>query len=297
MSIANALPCALDLGHATIHGIVEQVGPFFDGRVFFPGLTDALMAEHRSWLEPRYFEPVTGKVMLTIQSFLIRTRHHTILVDSCVGNHKQRPNRPHWHMMQSDTYERNLAAAGVKLSDIDYVLCTHLHGDHVGWNTRLENGHWVPTFPKAKYLLSGVELDYWTKRHAADAASCAWIGDSVLPIVEARKAEIVNSDHALGDVVSLLSTPGHTIDHFAVRVGAPEGDVLITGDMVHSPIQVRYPELGMFSDYDSREAGDTRRRVFEQVCDSSTRLCNTHFAAPSVGRITRWDDGFRFVEG
>jgi glyoxylase-like metal-dependent hydrolase (beta-lactamase superfamily II) len=286
----------IDLGGTTVQAIVEQVGPFFDGRAFFPGLTDEMMAEHRSWLEPRYFEPGTGKVILMIQSYLVRTPQHTILVDGCVGNHKQRPTRPHWHLMQSATYERNLAAAGVKTSDIDYVMCTHLHGDHVGWNTRLENGRWVPTFPNAKYLLSGTELAYWTERHSAAPATCPWIGDSVLPIIEAKRAEIVESDHTIGDGVKLMPTPGHTIDHFAVHVGKPGHDVLITGDMVHSPIQVRYPELGMFVDYDSKQAGETRRKVFNQFCDTSTLLCTTHFAAPSMGRITKWDDGFRFVE-
>ena len=296
MAALKTGPQVVEVGGATIQGIVEQVGPFFDGQTFFSGLTDQMMTEHRNWLEPRYFEPVTGKVVLMIQSYLVRTRHHIILVDSCVGNHKQRPTRPFWHMMQSETYHRNLAAAGVQVSDIDYVMCTHLHGDHVGWNTRLDGGRWVPTFPNAKYLLADRELDYWMKRHAADAASCPWIGDSVLPIVEARKAEIVQSDHTLGDVVRLLPTPGHTIDHFAVQVGTPGHDAIITGDMVHSPIQVRYPELGMFVDHDSKQSGETRRKIFSHICDTSTRLCATHFNAPSVGRIRQWDDGFRFVE-
>jgi glyoxylase-like metal-dependent hydrolase (beta-lactamase superfamily II) len=286
----------IDLGNITIQRIVEQVGPFFDGKTFFPTLTDAMLAEHGVWLHPRFFEPVTNKVILMIQSYLVRTPHHTILVDSCVGNHKQRPNRPHWHMMQSETYEKNLASAGVRVTDIDYVMCTHLHVDHVGWNTRLENGRWVPTFPNAKYVMADRELEYWTKRHATDPASCPWMADSVLPIVDARKTEIVKSDHVLGDLVKLMPTPGHTIDHFSVRVGKPGHDAIITGDMVHSPIQVRYPEIGMFSDYDSKQAGETRRQIFGHVCDTATLMCTTHFDAPSTGRITRWDDGFRFVE-
>ena len=286
----------IDLGNITIQRIVEQVGPFFDGKTFFPTLTDAMLTEHKSWLYPRFFEPMTNKVILMMQSYLVRTPHHTILVDSCVGNHKQRPNRPHWHMMQSDTYEKNLAAAGVRVADIDYVMCTHLHVDHVGWNTRLENGRWVPTFPNAKYVMSDRELEYWTKRHATDPASCPWMGDSVLPIVDARKTEIVKSDHVLGELVRLMPTPGHTIDHFSVRIGKPGHDAIITGDMVHSPVQVRYPEMGMFSDYDSKQAGETRRHVFGHVCDTATLMCTAHFDAPSTGRITRWDDGFRFIE-
>ncbi len=240
----------IDLGGITIQRIVEQVGPFFDGRTFFPKLTDHMLDEHRSWLEPHYFEPGTGKVILMMQSYLVRTPHHTILVDTCCGNDKQRPNRPQWHMQKLDTFQRGLAAAGVGVEDIDYVMCTHLHVDHVGWNTRLDNGRWVPTFPNARYIMSDRELDYWTKRHASDPTTCPWIGDSVLPIIEARRNELVKSTHVLGDLVRLMPTPGHSIDHFAVHVGRPGHDALITGDMVHSPIQVRYPEIGMFSDYD-----------------------------------------------
>ncbi len=286
----------IDLGNITIQRIVEQVGPFFDGKVFFPTLTDEILAEHRSWLEPRYFEPITKKVIIMVQSYLVRTPHHTILVDTCVGNHKPRPNRPHWHMMQSETYEKNLAAAGVRVGDIDYVMCTHLHVDHVGWNTRLDNGRWVPTFPNAKYVMADRELEYWTKRHATEPNTCPWVGDSVLPIVDARKTEIVKSDHILGDLVKLMPTPGHTIDHYSVRVGKPGHDAIITGDMVHSPIQLRYPEMGMVSDYNTKQGGETRRRVFGEVCDTATLLCTTHFNAPSCGRITRWDDAFKLVE-
>ena len=144
----------LDLGSVTIHRIVEQEAPLFLVSDFFPTLTKEMLDENRSWLEPRYFTG-DGKVVLCVQSYIVKTPHHTIMIDSCVGNHKHRPARPFWHMMKSDQYEKNLAAAGFGVGDIDYVMCTHLHVDHVGWNTRLENGRWVPTFPKAKmYSLS-----------------------------------------------------------------------------------------------------------------------------------------------
>jgi glyoxylase-like metal-dependent hydrolase (beta-lactamase superfamily II) len=284
------------LGGVTVQRIVEQVGPFFDAKTFFPSLTDAIMAENRSWLEPRYFEPGTGKIILMIQSYLVRTPHHTILIDSCVGNDKERPNRPHWHKRRSDTYQKNLAAAGVNVADIDYVMCTHLHVDHVGWNTRFDNGHWVPTFPNAKYVMSRRELEYWTERFAKEPNACPWIGDSIIPIVESHKTELVGSDHVLSDLVSLMPTPGHTIDHYSVCLGKSGRDAIISGDLVHSPIQVRYPEIGMFSDYDSAQGAATRRKVFAEICDTSTLLCTTHFNAPSCGRITGWGDGFRFIE-
>jgi glyoxylase-like metal-dependent hydrolase (beta-lactamase superfamily II) len=286
---------AIALEDITIHPVVEQEAPFFDALEFFPTLTPELLDENRSWLESTFLDPASGKLVLCVQSFLIQTRHHKILVDSCVGNHKPRPARPFWNMMNSDRFEKGLAAAGVTVDDIDYVMCTHLHVDHVGWNTRLENGRWVPTFPKAKYLMADRELAYWTQKEKEDPAGAPWITDSVLPVVAAKRAEIVKSDFALDDKVQFLPTPGHTIDHFSVLVGRPGHDALIAGDMIHSPIQGRYPELGMRADYDSRQAGETRRKVFDRFCGEPTIMCVTHFPAPSTGRVHRWDDGFRFV--
>lgn len=288
------MPPHIPLGDITIHQIFEQQGPFFDGTTFFPSLTKAFFAEHQSWLEPTYFEPSTGKVILRIQSYVVKTPHHTILVDSCVGNHKPR-KMALWNQMASDTYEKNLAAAGIGVGDIDYVMCTHLHQDHVGWNTRLENGRWVPTFPNAKYLFADREYDHWAERAKTDPDTCPWIVDSVLPIVEANRAERVRSDHQLNDLVMLVPTPGHTIDHYSVHVGKPDADALITGDMIHSPIQARFPEIGMMSDYDSPLAGRTRRTIFERFCDSPTLICTAHFPSPSTGKIRCWDDGFRIA--
>jgi glyoxylase-like metal-dependent hydrolase (beta-lactamase superfamily II) len=286
---------AIMLDAITIHPVIEQQGAFFDALEFFPALTPAQLDENRAWLAPEFLDPATGKLIFCVQSFLIRTPQHTILVDSCVGNHKPRPARPFWNMMTSDRFEKSLAATGVTVNDIDYVMCTHLHVDHVGWNTRLENGRWVPTFPNAKYLMADRELAHWTEKEKQDSASVPWITDSVLPIVAAKRAEIIKSDFAFNEQVQLLPTPGHTIDHFSVLVGRPGHDALIAGDMIHSPIQGRYPELGMRADYDARQAGETRRKVFDRFCEEPTLMCVTHFPAPSTGRVRRWADGYRFV--
>jgi glyoxylase-like metal-dependent hydrolase (beta-lactamase superfamily II) len=218
------------------------------------------------------------------------------MIDTCVGNHKPRPTRSFWHMMNSDRYEKNLAASGFGVNDIDFVMCTHLHTDHVGWNTRLENGQWVPTFPKARYVFADRELAYWTRRQKDDPAACPWVTDSVLPIVAANRVDIVKSAHAFNDLVTLIPTPGHTIDHYSVQVGKPGADAVITGDMIHSPLQARYPELGMMSDYDSALAGESRRKLFGHFCDTSTLMCTAHFPSPSTGRVVRWKDAFDFVD-
>jgi glyoxylase-like metal-dependent hydrolase (beta-lactamase superfamily II) len=289
------LPGAIEIGSATIHRIVEQEGPFFDAMQFFPTATKEFLDENRRWLQPRFLD-ANDKLILCIQSYVVRTPHHTIMIDTCVGNHKPRPTRSFWNMMNSDRYEKSLAASGFSVNDIDFVMCTHLHTDHVGWNTRLENGRWVPTFPKARYVFADRELAYWTKRQQDDPAACPWIVDSVLPIVAANRADIVKSAHAFNDLVTLIPTPGHTIDHYSVRVGRPGADAIITGDMIHSPLQARFPELGMMADYDSKQAGESRRSLFGQVCDTSTLMCMAHFPSPSTGRMVRHREAFDFID-
>jgi glyoxylase-like metal-dependent hydrolase (beta-lactamase superfamily II) len=291
------VPAPLRLGSLTVHRVMEMQQPLFAARTFFPTLTADLLDEHRPWLSPTYLEPGTDKLVLAIQSYIVCTPHHNILIDSCVGNHKPRPGRAFWDQMTSDRYERNLAATGLGFDDIDFVMCTHLHVDHVGWNTRLDNGRWVPTFPKARYLFSEKELAYWTERESKDATTCPWITDSVLPIVAARRSDTVTSAHVLNEHVRCLPTPGHTIDHFSVHVGADGADAVITGDMIHSPIQARFPELGMMSDYSSEQAGQSRRSLFGRFANTPTLMCTAHFPDPSVGRVIRHGTAFEIVMG
>lgn len=281
------------VGNLTIHRVVEQEAPFFDVFAFFPAMTKELWEENKAWLQPKYFN-ADAKLMLCIQSYIVQTPTQNIMIDTCVGNHKERPSRPFWHQMKSAQYEKNLAATGLTVNDIDVVMCTHLHTDHVGWNTRLENGQWVPTFPKARYIFSDKELAHWTKRNQDDPAATPWITDSVLPIVAANRADVVKSNQTYADGVTLIPTPGHTFDHFSVHVGKSGADAVITGDMVHSPFQMRYPELGMMADLDSKQAGASRRSLFGRFCDTSTHICTAHFPSPSTGRLTRWKDSFDF---
>ncbi len=286
---------AIQIGDVEVHRIVEQEGPFFDALEFFPDLTPAMLEENRDWLEPVFFEAGGTRFNLCVQSYLLKTRHHTILIDTCVGNHKPRKARAFWDNLESKQYEQNLARAGVSVDDIDVVLCTHLHTDHVGWNTRLDNGRWVPTFPNARYVFSKKELEFWTERHDGNPEQVPWITDSVLPIVAANKAELVQNDHQLSDGIGLIATPGHTIDHCSVHLDRSGHQALITGDMIHSPIQARYPELGMMSDYDSAEAGRTRRQIFGRFAGTDTLMCTAHFPQPSTGRFEADGDAFKFV--
>lgn len=282
---------AIQIGDITIQRIVEMEGPLRPALDFFADLTPAMLDENRSWLREAGAMDADDKMVLCFQSYVIRTPHHTILVDSCVGNDKGRPGRPVWDHKTDTTYMDALAAAGLSVNDIDFVLCTHLHVDHVGWNTRLEDGRWVPTFPNARYLFSAKELDFWTAE--AKTKPQPHIEDSVLPIVAAARADLVTSSHALGDHVRLLPTPGHTIDHFAVELGRGSALAVVTGDLIHSPLQTRYPELSMFADSDPALAATTRRSFLERYSDSPTLCCFAHFPSPSVGRLKPWGGGFR----
>src|SRR5437868_13074186 len=187
------------VGDLTIHRIIEQETTFVPALEMLPSLTPEVLAENRGWMQKAGALDANDVLILCFQSYIVKTPHHTILIDSCIGNDKPRPLRPKWNMKTDDTYMRALAAAGFSVGDIDYVMCTHLHVDHVGWNTRLENGRWVPTFPKARYLFSGKEFEYW--RGQVGQADVPWIEDSVLPIVAANRADLVTSDHALDDYV------------------------------------------------------------------------------------------------
>ena len=277
-------------GDLTIHRIIEQETTFLPALEFLPSLTPEVLAENRAWMQAAKALDGSDVLILCFQSYVVKTPHHTILIDSCIGNDKPRPNRPKWNMKTDDTYMRALAAAGVSVGDIDYVMCTHLHVDHVGWNTRLENGRWVPTFPKAKYVFGKTEFDYWIETHAKTPVPP--IGDSVLPIVEAKRHEVVGDEAAIGDHVRILPTPGHTPGHSAFRLGRSKDDAVFSGDLVHSPLQALYPEMSMKFDVDQVASAKTRRAFLERYCDTETLCCTAHFPSPSVGKIRRRGDGF-----
>ena len=278
-------------GDLTIQRIVEQETTFLPALDMLPGLTSEVLAENRAWMGQAGAIDPQDTLILAFQSYVVKTPHHTILIDSCIGNDKPRPARPKWHMKTDDTYLRALSAAGLGVGDIDFVMCTHLHVDHVGWNTRLENGRWVPTFPNARYIFGKGEFDYWTAQHAK--AEVPPFADSVLPVVEAKKAEIVTNDYQIGDHVRLLPTPGHTPGHVAFAFGRGKDEAVFSGDLMHSPLQTRYPELSAKFDVDQAQAATTRRNFLERYCDTDTLCCTAHFPSPSTGKIRRWGGGFR----
>jgi glyoxylase-like metal-dependent hydrolase (beta-lactamase superfamily II) len=277
-------------GDLTIHRVIEQETTFLPALEMFLALPGEVLAENRSWLRQAKALDDDDGLILCFQSYVVKTPHHTILIDSCIGNDKPRPTRPKWHMKTDDTYLSGLKAAGFSVGDIDIVMCTHLHPDHTGWNTRLENGQWVPTFPNARYIFGRTEFNHWTAQNAK--ADVPTFVDSVLPVVEANRAELVGDDFTIGDHVRILPTPGHTPGHAAFAFGKGKDAAIFTGDAMHSPLQTRFPDLSPKFDADPLAAAKTRRSLLERLCDTDTLCCTAHFPSPSAGRIKRRGDAF-----
>jgi glyoxylase-like metal-dependent hydrolase (beta-lactamase superfamily II) len=280
----------LNLGDLVIHRIIEQETTFLPALDMLPALTPDILAENRQWMRDARALDAEDVLILCFQSYIVKTPHHTILIDSCIGNDKPRPTRPNWNMKTDDTYMRALASTGFLVDDIDFVMCTHLHPDHVGWNTRLEGGRWVPTFPNARYIFGKSEFDHWTAQNAM-AAVPAFV-DSVLPVVDAGRADIVRGDYEIGDHLRILPTPGHTPGHVAFTFGRGKDDAVFSGDLIHSPLQTRHPELSIKFDADQAQAAVTRRNFLERYCDTDTVCCTAHFPSPSAGKIRRLRNAF-----
>ena len=183
----------LQVGDIAVQRIVEHEIPVYHPSEFFDEATAEAVEPHREWLEPKALCPRTGRMVMPVQSYLVRTRHHCILIDTCVGCHKSYSDPPEWHQSSNEVWLSNLEAAGVHPEDIDYVFCTHLHSDHCGWNTHLVGGRWVPTFPKAKYVFARDEY------RAMEEENHPIFIDNVQPIMEAKLAVLVDLDYALDD--------------------------------------------------------------------------------------------------
>jgi glyoxylase-like metal-dependent hydrolase (beta-lactamase superfamily II) len=282
----------LEFGDISVTRVVEidtPNSPRFT-QYLFPTLTDEHLARHRAWLEPHFLEPDTGRLKMNIQAFVVRTRHHVILVDPCVGNDKNRAVRI-WHQRQG-TFLDDLARAGLRLEDVDYVLCTHLHVDHVGWNTRRVNGSWVPTFPKAKYLFSRMEWEYWRDKEGDEFGEV--ITDSVRPVVEAGRVELFEGELELDDQAHIVPTPGHTPGHVSLVLRSGRREAVITGDMIHHPIQLAHPDIATGACVDPDQAVVTRRAFLERYADTGAHILGTHFSGPTAGRIVERGGAFGF---
>jgi glyoxylase-like metal-dependent hydrolase (beta-lactamase superfamily II) len=274
------------IGAVEVTAVLESADAFssdFLKRVLLPDATAENVAS-MPWLVPHWAD-AAGNLAFVTQAFVVRSEGLTIIVDTCLGNDKERRN-PRLHMLKTPFLER-LALAGVKVDDVDIVLCTHLHLDHVGWNTRWDGTAWVPTFPRARYLFARAEWDHWKSNdHHAFV-----IADSIQPVIDAGLVDLVAMDHRLTSEVALLPTPGHTPGHVAVVIRSGGAEALITGDLLHHPAQVGRPDWTSPADTDRTAAHATRVAVLGDACSRRVLVLGTHFAPPAAGHVVAASSG------
>jgi glyoxylase-like metal-dependent hydrolase (beta-lactamase superfamily II) len=281
----------LQIGDASIASIIEREGPWRKPEEFFPLYDREAGLRHLAEMPPFVFDHASGRMCFTYQTFVIRTPHHTILVDTCLGDHKgfAAPlNFPKQRWLDE------FAASGLRLEDIDYVMCTHLHVDHTGWNTRLIDGRWVPTFPRAKYIFHKREYTAWEEvarqgkehRDGVFRMNC-------LPVMDAGQALLVDDDFSIDDLITLTPTPGHTPHHCCVNVASKGKRASVIGDLLHHPLQCREPEWCCYVDWDRAQSVQSRRIFLASVADTDTVILPVHFPSPTAGWITS-DGGARW---
>lgn len=245
------------------------------------------------WLRP-HFADEKGNLKALVQSFLIKSNGKNILIDTCNGNGKNRPNVPTWGNLRTD-FLNTFNDSGVTPERIDVVACTHLHFDHVGWNTKRENGMWVPTFPNASYLISKEEYAYWIKKPVNEMVDdINGIEDSVTPIVEAGLAQFVADDYRIDDHIRLIPTPGHTPHHVSIVIESKGQKAIITGDVMHHPCQIAYEDWTTLADTYPDQTVETRKKFLLEVKDADTLIIGSHFAHPVAGHVVSTKHGLKF---
>ncbi len=241
------------------------------------------------WLIP-HFATEEGRLKMSIHSLVVETPMHRILVDTGLGNDKEGRSVPTWNQ-RNGPYLDTMTEGGFPPESIDTVLCTHLHVDHVGWNTRLVDRRWMPTFPNARYLFGRAEYGHW-RDHSDTPDKAAVFNDSVKPIVDADRAELVAGDEQLTSEITLIPTPGHSPGHMSIHIVSDGEEALLTGDVAHHPCQMAHLDWSSTADSDALQSAATRRKLFSRFADTPTLVIGGHFNA---GHIRRDGDAFKFI--
>jgi glyoxylase-like metal-dependent hydrolase (beta-lactamase superfamily II) len=284
------------IGQATLQPAVEIDEILVSPHTFIDDITPADIEPHAHWLQPQFIDPKSGNCRLSQHAWLLEVNSTRIVVDPCVGHRRNRPLLSFYHMIDSPLLER-LDALGVSPDSIDYVFCTHLHLDHVGWNTRLKEGRYVPTFPNARYLFSRAEIAYWKRELTGDLPKEEAYNDGVYaeciqPVIEAGLADIVEAGVQIAGCLTLVEAPGHTIGHMAgVLETAGEGAVL-AGDAFHHPVQVIYPDRHGHC-FDPKRAQATRHKLLDICVEKDFWLAPAHFRAPHLCKVRKWNGDYR----
>jgi glyoxylase-like metal-dependent hydrolase (beta-lactamase superfamily II) len=276
------------IGDITVTSVVEVEGPA-PGPFLFPEAVPEEVSRRHGWARGTFVDD-DGMLLTCIQALVVQSGEQTIVIDTCVGNDKER-DVPTWNQLQIPFLDR-FREAGFDPLTVDSVVCTHLHVDHVGWNTMLVDGQWKPTFPESRYLFAGPEYLHWSAeahRHRPEH------GDSIEPVVAAGLVDLVDVDAEIAPGVTLVPTPGHTPGHCSVLLESGGTSALITGDFMHHAVQVASPEWCSRFDTDQARGEQTRREFIEEHADGDLLVIGTHFGGPGSGRIVSTDDGHIFI--
>jgi len=277
----------------------------FKATMAFPGVDLEHFHQNYDWIHPFYHFD-SESIIISTHSYIIKTPAFTAVVDTCIGNDKNRKGSgplfktnkgvlSQWNNRNSP-YLDKLIESGIDPSEVDYVMCTHMHADHVGWNTKLEDGHWVPTFPNAQYLFSQIELDGMLEQtgNPFDEYLALVYEDSVLPIIQSGQSVVIDSDFDLGKGINLLPTPGHSPGHYCIELKAKNASGILTGDVLHNPIQVAYPKWTTMFCEDKEKANETRMKLVDDLTDSNIIVFAAHFSGTTAGKIVSDSKGTKF---
>lgn len=249
------------------------------------------LAPDLDWLKPHFIDE-EGKLKFRVQALLVESCGKKIIIDTCIGNDKQLPEPPalpEFNGMNGPFLE-DIAKSGFDRKEVDIVVCTHLHFDHVGWNTMKVNGEWIPTFPNARYLITQAELDFSRTYEDNEDVAQLWkkiYGNSVAPIFEAGLVDLVDCNYQITPELQLIPTPGHTPGHCSVKISSQGSEATVTGDMMHHPCQCAHPEWNYIGDASPEQAEKTRRTFLQQVCDNNTLVIGSHWAASKPVKIAK----------
>ena len=278
------------IGDVEITRIVELWNHTDPLNFLLPEGSPELMKKY-DWLFPHFATP-DGDMMLNFQCFTVKTPERKIMVDTCVGNDRWREYDVFVNMHTS--FIEDITAAGCPPDEITDVLCTHLHFDHVGWNTRKDGENWVPTFPNARYLFSKKEWAQWKDVPRDGTVHAQHLVDSVQPVLDAGLVDLVEPDHRICDEVVLFPTPGHTPGHVSVHISSNGKAAVITGDLLHHPVQIAEPDMAGNFDMDPKQGCDTRRQFLESYKDRKAFVIGSHFSDPTGGWIVTENRNWRF---
>lgn len=284
-AMMDDLPAQWVFGEVHVTKVLDVVQPFDAARAY-PGEPIEAFTQHADWLPPWFYDPSAQAIILSFHSYLVQTRHLTMIVDTCWGEDTpQRQRQVHGKWLE------NLAATGVRPEDIDLVTCTHFHADHVGWNTRLQDGRWVPTFPRAKHLFSRIELEALEAGINAGKTSSSTYDRSILPILETGQVLRLDGVHEVTDGVRIVPSPGHSPGHQHIEIDSQGERAVLSGDILHNPIEVRHPEWIKVFDEDKQAAYEQRLRFLDTHTDVDVTVLAAHFAGPTAGHIRSRSDG------